>query len=713
MNATPQVTAAEISRLAGVTRATVSNWRRRHPDFPAPRGGSEARPLFELAEVRDWLRGHGVESAESPVHELRTVLRAAVRPGDVPALIDRLPALAADPQPDESDEDVLRAVRAAVRADDPTVVLDLLAERGLEEGPTTGLYPTPKPLADLIVELIRDPDPADPGRSPAIGASLREGAGTVDPGQPAPPTAMPAVVLDPACGGGSLLRAAAAAGAGELLGQDLLSVQVHRTRALLALCAGARSRTASAGVGSVIVEQGDSLTQDAFEGRTVDAVISNPPFQQRDWGADQLALDPRWEYGVPPRAESELAWVQHALSHLRPGGRAVLLLPPAVAMRSGGRRIRANLLRAGALRAVIGLPAGLAPPRQVALQLWVMSRPAPDRPVPDEVLFLDAARSTADPAATAGEAAHWDALAGVITTTWRAFARGDRDEAAATDLAAVVRVMDVLDDEVDLTPARHVRAAVDADRTGEAVTTALGDLLTEIDQLRTAAAELEVLAAADGPAWRTATVKDLAAGGAVELLNPGPRSDPPGADLGARVLTGRDVVTDSDPTGLVDDTWQRALVRVESNDVIVPLVHGGRERTAAARVADDRWIGAAIGPNVIALRVDPDRLDPWFVAGFAGGPDVAAATLGSTIRLVPQRIRIPLLPLPRQREYGAVFARLHRLRTAARRTGELVTHLDRLVATGLTVGALEPSREGDRGRAGHPRSGTGAAATPS
>src|SRR5690606_8544998 len=119
MNDTPQVTAAEISRLAGVTRATVSNWRRRHPDFPSPTGGSEARPLFELSDVRDWLRGHGVESAESPVRELRTVLRAAVRPKDIPALVDELPVLAADPRPNASDDDVRRAIRAAARADDP------------------------------------------------------------------------------------------------------------------------------------------------------------------------------------------------------------------------------------------------------------------------------------------------------------------------------------------------------------------------------------------------------------------------------------------------------------------------------------------------------------------------------------------------------------------------------------------------------------------
>ncbi|PLW72313.1 hypothetical protein C0036_13270, partial [Streptomyces sp. DJ] len=59
MPQTVTVSAAEISRLAGVGRAAVSNWRRRHPDFPAPAGGTDASPLFALGEVEEWLRAQG------------------------------------------------------------------------------------------------------------------------------------------------------------------------------------------------------------------------------------------------------------------------------------------------------------------------------------------------------------------------------------------------------------------------------------------------------------------------------------------------------------------------------------------------------------------------------------------------------------------------------------------------------------------------------
>ena len=53
------VTAAEIARLAGVGRTAVSNWRRRHRDFPHPRGGTAESPLFDLGEVEAWLAASG------------------------------------------------------------------------------------------------------------------------------------------------------------------------------------------------------------------------------------------------------------------------------------------------------------------------------------------------------------------------------------------------------------------------------------------------------------------------------------------------------------------------------------------------------------------------------------------------------------------------------------------------------------------------------
>ena len=88
---TTQVTAAEISRLAGVTRATVSNWRRRHPDFPTPVGGTEASPAYDLAAVRAWLDARGQLPEQPTAEGLWALMRARSAaansaPGRLPAL---------------------------------------------------------------------------------------------------------------------------------------------------------------------------------------------------------------------------------------------------------------------------------------------------------------------------------------------------------------------------------------------------------------------------------------------------------------------------------------------------------------------------------------------------------------------------------------------------------------------------------------------------
>jgi hypothetical protein len=54
-----EMTAAAIARLAGVGRAAVSNWRRRHPEFPRPVGGSSTSPTFDRTEVEAWLKVTG------------------------------------------------------------------------------------------------------------------------------------------------------------------------------------------------------------------------------------------------------------------------------------------------------------------------------------------------------------------------------------------------------------------------------------------------------------------------------------------------------------------------------------------------------------------------------------------------------------------------------------------------------------------------------
>ncbi|MFD7261664.1 hypothetical protein [Streptomyces sp. NPDC059874] len=55
---TDRVLLAEVARMARVGRAAVVNWRRRHPDFPAPTAGTDVHPEFDRAAVVAWLLAH-------------------------------------------------------------------------------------------------------------------------------------------------------------------------------------------------------------------------------------------------------------------------------------------------------------------------------------------------------------------------------------------------------------------------------------------------------------------------------------------------------------------------------------------------------------------------------------------------------------------------------------------------------------------------------
>ncbi|THV22098.1 N-6 DNA methylase [Glycomyces paridis] len=54
-----RITSGEVATLAGVKRPVVTNWARRHPDFPAPVAHESGRALFDGREVADWLLDTG------------------------------------------------------------------------------------------------------------------------------------------------------------------------------------------------------------------------------------------------------------------------------------------------------------------------------------------------------------------------------------------------------------------------------------------------------------------------------------------------------------------------------------------------------------------------------------------------------------------------------------------------------------------------------
>lgn len=56
---TKYINSAEIARMAGVTPASVSNWKKRHEDFPAPAPLDTATVLYPRKTVVAYLVEHG------------------------------------------------------------------------------------------------------------------------------------------------------------------------------------------------------------------------------------------------------------------------------------------------------------------------------------------------------------------------------------------------------------------------------------------------------------------------------------------------------------------------------------------------------------------------------------------------------------------------------------------------------------------------------
>ncbi|MCM0673883.1 SAM-dependent methyltransferase [Micromonospora phytophila] len=635
---TPTVTAAEIARLAGVGRAAVSNWRKRHPDFPAPVGGTTASPEFDLIEVEQWLRGQGKLPELSRADRLWQHLAA---PKETPAAA--LSAVGAlllarqrgeRPGPGRAD-----AHLSALRPD-----IDALAD---ELGPQAAF--------DELWRRFSAPGPGRPSATPDELADLMIGLAGVDGGS----------VLDPAAGSGATLRAAARAGCTSAHGQELDSDLAKLAGLWLAL------REVP---GEVI--PGDSLRADAFAGRTFDAVVCHPPFGATNWGDEALGHDPRWIVGTTPRTEPELAWAQHALAHLRVGGHAILLMPPTVAGRRAGKRIRQELLRRGHLRAVIALPPGAAAPHGVPLHLWVLRRAATDAQAPTRALLVDAA---------GGDLAE---VFPRILATWRAFAEAPAMEVEEAGFARTVPVIELLDEEVDLTPARR-QLAVKIGPSGEQLVRTTKRLAAIVGDLP--ALMPQVRPAPGGTATPlTLSIAELIRTGALELIGPirplsaGGEDDTAGESNGAPVLTGRDVISGTEASDR-DDGKLPERVPLMVGDVVVPAA----ARYLIARVITSE--GLLLGGHLFLLRPNPAALDPWFLAGQlrSSANDKQTTSLSGT-RIDIRRAQIRRLPLEEQRAQGEAFQRLLTFESAVAEVGSLSAELVRLAADGLAAGTLRP-----------------------
>ena len=145
---------------------------------------------------------------------------------------------------------------------------------------------------------------------------------------------------------------------------------------------------------------GDTFFKDQHPDLKADYIMANPPFNQKQWRADnELTDDPRWSgYTAPPTGNANYAWILHMLSKLSESGTAgfVLANGSMSSNTSGEGAIRQELIDNDHVDCMIALPGQLFFTTQIPVCLWFLTKNKREdnvrgyRDRQGETLFIDA-----------------------------------------------------------------------------------------------------------------------------------------------------------------------------------------------------------------------------------------------------------------------------------------------------------------------------------
>jgi type I restriction enzyme M protein len=151
------------------------------------------------------------------------------------------------------------------------------------------------------------------------------------------------------------------------------------------------------------VRLGNSLLNDAHPGLQADVVISNPPFNLRNWGADKIddsdaRLQIGYARGHATNSNANYMWMMHFLHHLADGGAAGYVMANG-AMTTNVREEKATrqaLVDEGFVDCIVQLPDKLFFGTGIPATLWFLSKNRAGthgyRYRKEEILFIDARR---------------------------------------------------------------------------------------------------------------------------------------------------------------------------------------------------------------------------------------------------------------------------------------------------------------------------------
>ena len=245
-----------------------------------------------------------------------------------------------------------------------------LGKFALAEGKGKGEFYTPKCIVNLIAELI---EPYD------------------------------GILYDPCCGSGGMFV------------QSIKFVEAHSGNKKKVSIYGqeytnttyklAKMNLAIRGISANLGEQAaNTFTNDQHKDLKADYIMANPPFNQKDWRADnELIDDPRWDgYEVPSTSNANYGWILNIVSKLSQDGVAGFLLANGALSDDGVElKIRTQLIKNKLVEAIIILPRNLFYTTDISVTLWIINKNKKARTVDkngeeihyrnreDEILFMD------------------------------------------------------------------------------------------------------------------------------------------------------------------------------------------------------------------------------------------------------------------------------------------------------------------------------------
>ncbi len=121
----------------------------------------------------------------------------------------------------------------------------------------------------------------------------------------------------------------------------------------------------------------NTFLDDQHKDIKADFALENPPFNQKNWRANnQLVDDLRWSgYGLPPASNANYAWLLNTLSKLNDNGIGAVLLANGSLNGDGDElNIRKRMIQNDVVEAIFILPRNMFYTTDISVSIWILNK---------------------------------------------------------------------------------------------------------------------------------------------------------------------------------------------------------------------------------------------------------------------------------------------------------------------------------------------------